>query len=141
MMQTLSEFSIREIIPTLLRGCADKNTKTKLNSLLFLGAVSKCGVKQLSLLLPRVVPALTDIMNDPDNDVKAAAVRSLSQILSTIKNPEVAEIRESIIKALSDPFKNNVVGLDALIHTVFRHFLDHASLSLVMPIIFYGLRP
>lgn len=141
MMQELSEYSIGQIIPVLVKGCSDKNSKTKLNSLLFLGAVSKCGVRQLATHLPGVIPVLTGISNDPDIDVRTAAVKSLSQILSTIKNPEITLIRDQIIEALADPFARNNTGLDSLLHTTFRHYIDAASLSLVLPIVFYGLRP
>lgn len=139
-MQNMSEFGIKQIIPTLLKGCNDKNWKTKLNSILALGAVAYCGSKQLSQSLPVIVPKLTNTINDTNEDVKQAAVKSLSLILSTIKNPEISEMRDVIIKSLSDPFNDNTRSLDVLLSTSFRHYIDGPALSLIMPIIVYGLK-
>lgn len=139
-MQNMSEFGIKQIIPTLLKGCNDKNWKTKLNSILALGAVAYCGTKQLSQSLPVIVPKLTNTINDTNEDIKQAAVKSLSLILSTIKNPEISEMRDVIIKSLSDPFNDNTRSLDVLLSTSFRHYIDGPALSLIMPIIVYGLK-
>jgi hypothetical protein len=45
-----------------------------------------------------------------------------------------------LIKALSDPFYENKRGLDILLKTSFVHYIDIPALSMVIPIIEYGLR-
>ena len=80
------------------------------------------------------------MINDTNTDIKEAAVASLSLIISTIKNPEIIENRDVIIKSLSDPFHFNNRSLDLLLQTRFQHFIDGPALSLIMPIIIYGLK-
>jgi hypothetical protein len=41
---------------------------------------------------------------------------------------------------LSDPFYENKRGLDILLKTSFVHYIDIPALSMVIPIIEYGLR-
>ena len=87
-----------------------------------------------------IVPRLTSKINDTNEDIKNAAINSLSLILSTIKNPEISQIRDIIIKSLSDPFNQNKRSLEAILNIKFNHFIDGPSLSLIMPIIVYGLK-
>ncbi len=42
--------------------------------------------------------------------------------------------------ALSDPFYENKKGLEILLKTPFVHYIDIPALSMVIPIIEYGLR-
>jgi len=60
--------------------------------------------------------------------------------MGTIKNPEIVLIKDVIIKSLSDPFNFNNRSLKALLNIKFIHFIDGPSLSLIMPIIIYGLK-
>ena len=96
LMNEMSEYGVKTVIPILLKGSQDKNWRTKLNSIHALGAVSHCGTKQLSSSLPIIVPQLTSTINDTNLEVKEAAVNSLSLILSTIKNPEISESRDVV---------------------------------------------
>ena len=139
-MKEVSSYSIKQIIPILLEGTEDKNWRKKLNSILGLGAVAYCGIKQLSENLPIIVPKLTNKINDTNENIKEAAVKSLSLILSTIKNPEISQIRDTIILSLSNPFTNNQKSLEALLSIRFMHYIDGPALSLIMPIIIYGLK-
>jgi hypothetical protein len=139
-MREVSEFGIKNLIPSLMRGAQDKNWRTKLSCIHALGAVSYCGTKQLSTSLPVIVPQLTATINDTNEEVRNAAVASLSLILSTIRNPEISDNRDVLIKSLSDPFHHNTRSLDLLLQTRFMHYIDGPALSLVMPVILYGLK-
>lgn len=139
-MGRISEFGIKRILPVLLNGAADKNSKTKYNAILALGSIANCGTRQLSKNLPTIVPTLTHAINDTNEQVNSAAKRSLSLILGTIRNPEVSSLRDVLIKSLSDPFNHNERALEALLKTRFAHSLDGPSLSLIVPIALYGCK-
>lgn len=139
-MQEISEYGVKFIIPVLIKGSNDKNWRTKLNSIHSLGFVAHFRTKQLSTCLPLIVPQLTSMINDTNVDIKEAAVSSLSLIVSTIKNPEIIDNRDVLIKSLSDPFHFNNRSLDLLLQTRFQHYIDGPALSLIMPIIIYGLK-
>lgn len=59
---------------------------------------------------------------------------------STIQNPEISGIADVLIKSLSNPFDDNLKGLEILLSTNFAHYIDAPALSLLIPIIDYGLR-
>lgn len=79
-------------------------------------------------------------MSDTNPRVKEAANEALTIIGSTIKNPEISDIVAILIKSLSDPFYNTYKGLDILLKSQFVHYIDIPALSLIIPIIDYGLR-
>lgn len=58
----------------------------------------------------------------------------------TIKNPEIAENVDILIKSINNPFDENKRGLEVLLKTQFVHYIDVPSLSLIIPIVDYGLR-
>ena len=139
-MFRISEFGIKQILPILIEGTTDKNSKTKYNSILALGSIANCGTKQLSQSLPIIVPKLTEATNDTNDLVNNAAKESLSLILGTIRSPEVSSLKDILIKSLSDPFHHNDRSLEALLKTKFEHALDGPSLSLIVPIALYGCK-
>lgn len=49
-------------------------------------------------------------------------------------------IVDILIKSLNDPFYQNKKGLMILLKSEFVHYLDIPALSLIVPIIDYGLR-
>ena len=58
----------------------------------------------------------------------------------TIKNPEISQNVDILIKAINNPFDENKKGLEVLLKTQFVHYIDIPALSLIIPIIDYGLR-
>eukprot|EP00331_Platyophrya_macrostoma_P014732 CAMPEP_0176466792 /NCGR_PEP_ID=MMETSP0127-20121128/38105_1 /TAXON_ID=938130 /ORGANISM="Platyophrya macrostoma, Strain WH" /LENGTH=177 /DNA_ID=CAMNT_0017860031 /DNA_START=355 /DNA_END=885 /DNA_ORIENTATION=+ len=99
-----------------------------------------CAPKQLSSCLPQIVPKLAGAISDANTYVKDTANLALKEIGSTIKNPEISSISDILIKALSDPYEQNKNGLEILLKTEFVHYIDTPALSLIIPIIDYGLR-
>ena len=66
-------------------------------------------------------------------------MEALSLIGQTIRNPELTLIVDVIIKSLANPFDENKKGLNILLKTEFAHFIDVPALSLIIPVIEYGL--
>ena len=99
-----------------------------------------CSPKQLSQCLPLVVPKLSETLSDTHPKVKEAANKALKEIGQTIKNPEVSEIVDLLIRGLSDPYEKNQDALKVLLKTRFAHILDPQSLSFIVPILDYALR-
>ena len=57
----------------------------------------------------------------------------------SIKQPEVSEMIDVLIKAINDPFYQNRKGLNIILKSEFHHYLDVPALSMIVPIIDYGL--
>jgi len=79
------------------------------------------------------------LLSDTHPKIKEAAFSALEQIGATVENPEIAKNVDVLIKALSNPFYENQKGLEVLLKTDFAHSLDDSSLSIIMPIVNYGL--
>ena len=139
-MKKLSGYGVKRILPDLVEGCNDTNTRSKLANLTALGSIAYCGAKQLAASLPDIVPQLTQATIDTNPMIKEASVKSLNQLLSTIKTPEIVDIRDTLINALSRPYDENGRALEILLNTQFSHLFDTSSIALVMPIIIYGLK-
>jgi len=45
-----------------------------------------------------------------------------------------------LIIALSNPYDENLKGLQVVLETKFRHYIDAPAMSLLIPIIDYGLK-
>jgi HEAT repeat protein len=139
-MRKLSGYGVKKILPILLEGCNESNWRSQLSNLSALGSIAYCASKQLASCLPEIVPKLTLATSDTNTKIQEAAIKSLDQLLSTIKTPEIVNIRETLIKALSKPYDENGRALEILLHTQFGHLFDTSSIALVMPIVIYGLK-
>lgn len=139
-MKRLSGYGVKRILPMLIEGCNDTNSRSKLSNLTALGSIAYCASKQLASSLPEIVPKLTVATVDTNPHIKEAAIKSLNQLLATIKTPEIVDIRDTLINALSRPYDENGRALEILLNTEFKHLFDTSSIALVMPIVLYGLK-
>ncbi|KFM25643.1 Translational activator GCN1 [Auxenochlorella protothecoides] len=139
-MGQLSAQGVRLVMPALLQGVEDKAWRTKEGSIQLLGAMAFCNPRQLGTALPAVVPHLGQALSDPHPRVASAAQRSLDEVASVIRNPEVKRLVPTLLAALGDPNKHTRKMLDMLLSTVFVNTVDAASLALIMPVVQRGLK-
>ncbi|KDN49927.1 ARM repeat-containing protein [Tilletiaria anomala UBC 951] len=139
-MQSISGHCVKLILPTLLAGLDDKQWRSKKGAIELLGAMAYCAPRQLSVSLPTVIPPLSGVLSDSHNQVKTAANKSLKQFGEVIDNPEIKKLTPKLLQALINPNDNIPKALNALLNTSFVHYIDSASLALVMPIIERGLK-
>jgi len=104
-----------------------------------LGNMAYCAPKQISSFLPQIVKGLREVMNDTHEKVHEAAIEAISKIGSVIKCPEVGDMLEAIIKALSNSAQHLNHALNLLLQTSFVHSIDAPSLSLLVPLLDSGL--
>ena len=139
-MSKLSAHGVKLVMPAVLSAFNDPAWRTKQASIHMLGAMSHLAPKQLASALPKVVPKLTEAFSDTHAKVKASAQEALNEISTVVKNPEIASICPTLLKALTDPADNTAKALEALIATEFLHAIDSPSLALIAPILHRGLR-
>ncbi|KAL2941260.1 Protein ILITYHIA [Bienertia sinuspersici] len=131
---------VKLVLPSLLKGLEDKAWRTKQSSVQLLGAMAYCAPQQLSQCLPKIVPKLTEVLTDTHPKVQSAGQTALQQVGSVIKNPEIASLVPTLLKALSDPNDHTRYALDILLQTTFVNSVDAPSLALLVPIVHRGLR-
>ncbi|PWN35796.1 ARM repeat-containing protein [Meira miltonrushii] len=139
MMQNISGYGVRLIMPSLLEGLEDKQWRTKKGAIELLGAMAYCAPKQLSHFLPTVIPNLNEPIKDSHKQVRLAAETALKGFGDVISNPEVKKLVPVIMKALVDPAKTPAAQR-AMLTQKWIHVLDGPSLALLVPVIDRGLR-
>ncbi|CAD8203588.1 unnamed protein product [Paramecium pentaurelia] len=141
LLQSLSSYGVKIMLQSLLTGLdSDTQWRAKVANIWALGHLAHCSPKQLSSCLPQIVNSISKAISDTHPDVKAEAYKSLNEIGSTIKNPEISSISDILIISLSNPYDENLRGLQVVLETKFRHYIDAPAMSLLIPIIDYGLR-
>ena len=139
-MSQLSGQGVKLVLPALLKSIDEADAwRTKQGAIDVLGAMAHCAPRQLSQCLPTVVPRLCETLQDTHPKVKAASKASLARIGEVIRNPEIKEISESLLNALSDASYTSK-ALQRLMDMAFVHAVDAPSLAIIMPILHKSLK-
>ena len=140
MMKELSGFGVDKIMPNLIKGLHTMNSKGKIANIEILGQFAYCAPKQLSIYVPKIIKEIMKVLTDPQKNVQETASNVLNDIASTIKNPEIVDNADILIKAIQYPFDCSKNALEMLMETQFYHYLDPPSLALIIPILDYNLK-
>lgn len=140
LMRCLSATGVRMILPVLLKAIDQDAWRTKVGSVQLLASMGHCAPKQLSLCLPTIVPKVIEVLGDSHMKVQEAASQALRQLCQAIRNPEISGFSKHIMNALQDPANLTHDCLVLVTKLEFKHFIDAASLSLIMPILQRGFK-
>ncbi len=102
-MRLLTGQGVKAVMPAVLAGVADSSWKTKTASIALLGNMAFCAPRQLTALLPAVVPVLVAAFDDPHPRVQAAGRAALAEVGRVIRNPELAAVAPALLAAVADP--------------------------------------
>ena len=138
-MRNLSPHGVKLVMPKVLEGLTDSRWRTKHVAIQMLGSMAYCSPQSLSSCLPRIVPVLTESCNDAQTAIQEAARSALLDIGNVIRTPEIADLQDVLIRALTEPHLYTASALKTLTETSFHHTIDAPSLSLIIPILMRGL--
>jgi hypothetical protein len=139
-MKIQSGYGVKIIMPRLIKDLHTMNWRSKVVNIEILGQFAFCAPKQLSIYIPKVIKEIMTVFKDPHEKVQETAIAVLKDISSVIKNPEIVDLSDLLIAAVSNPFEHSKNALTAVLETTFKHAIDPPSLALVIPIIDYNLK-
>ena len=135
---SLHTFSL--IQSSILKALDGNQWLTKVESIQLLAAMAFCAPRQLSALLPVVVPQLTHVLASAHQQVRKVARKALEDIGSVVRNPEIQSLVPQLLNALADPSEHTKNALQRLLDTSFVNSVGAPSLALIVPILTRGLR-
>ena len=139
MISKLSAHGMKRILPQLTHGLEETKWRSKVGAIEALGKMAFCAPKQLSAALPNIVPQVIKAFSDTNPKVLEAANKAISDIGSVITNPEIFQLVPVLSRALGD-ISHLSEAFKVIIDTTFHHYLDTASLSLIVPLVETGLK-
>jgi hypothetical protein len=139
MISKLSAHGMKRILPQLTHGLEETKWRSKVGAIEALGKMAFCAPKQLSAALPNIVPQVIKAFSDTNQKVLEAANKAISDIGSVITNPEIFQLVPFLSRALGD-ISHLSEAFKVLIDSTFHHYLDTASLSLIVPLVETGLK-
>ena len=99
------------------------------------GALLRCNFTLIMLSL-----ALTATFPSYNLKVRESGKKSLKDVRSVVRNPEVAGLSEVLLAALVEPAKHTKAAVEALLVCEFVHSIDAPSLALLVPVLQRAMR-
>lgn len=139
-MKATTLYGVKKLIPVAVANLDDIQWRLKKGLVELLGSMAYLDPTQLSALLLTIIPEIVGVLNDTHKEVRKAADAALKRFGEVIRNPEIQEAVPVLVKAIGDPTGATDAALDALIKTQFVHYIDGASLALIIHVIHRGMK-
>ncbi|KNH01761.1 translational activator GCN1 [Perkinsela sp. CCAP 1560/4] len=140
MIAGLSPIGTQQILPALLLDFSKDSIRAKKDLMDLIISIALRNGPQTLTVLHMIIPVVVEHLSDTHETVAKKAAETLQRIVSLIPCEEIRNHIRRITAALQNPGCDTEEALDALLSARFRHSLDIASLSLILPIILRGIR-
>lgn len=131
--------SFRLLFPTLTAGMCEEDWRVKVGTLQLLKTLSPRMPKQISPLLPQIIPQVSNCIYDSKKQVQVAGIDALNEACRAISNEDIRHLTPQLVSVIARP-DESASTLDALLETTFVATVDSPTLALIAPLLGKALR-
>ena len=135
----LSPHTFRALWPMLTAGMVDDDWRVKCAALQMLKAAAPRMSRQLSPLLPDIIPAVSVCIADAKKQVQTLALEALNEACQAITNDDIRHLTPMLVSVIAKPEESEKT-LNKLLETTFVSNVDSATLALIAPLLGKVLR-
>mmetsp|Transcript_18475 Transcript_18475/g.30220 ORF Transcript_18475/g.30220 Transcript_18475/m.30220 type:complete len:579 (-) Transcript_18475:91-1827(-) len=129
----------RLIVPVIFEALHSPEWRVKAAALDRLSQVAELAPKQVSRLLPKIIPTVTAQVWDTKPQVTKSANQTLLAVCQTNENPDVSPAIPAVVNAISKP-ADTYKAVEELMATTFVATVDSSTLAILCPILSRGLK-
>ena len=127
------------VVPVLFEALRSPEWRVKSSALERLAQVAERAPRQMSKLLPEVIPTVTGQIWDTKPQVTKAATSALLAVCGTNDNPDIRPAIPAVVHAVSKP-ADTYKAVEELMATTFVSAVDASTLAILCPILSRGLK-
>jgi len=127
------------LCPVIFAALESPEWRVKFCALQCLSQLASIVPKQICLLLPKIIPAVSSEVFDTKPQVAKAAGSCLLAVCQTNSNPDVAPAIPAVVKAIIKPSETSK-AIEELMGTTFVASVDASTLSILCPVLSRGLK-
>jgi len=135
----MNPYSFRTLLPILLKAMNDEDWRVKVVALSFLKQISPRVSRQVSPLLPEIIPAVTECIISTKPQVQQAGLDTLTEACRAISNDDIRHLVPQLVSVIARPDESEST-LNALLETTFVATVDAPTLALIAPTLGKALR-
>lgn len=128
----MNPYSFRTLLPILLHAMTDEDWRVKVAALNFLRQISPRVSRQVSPLLPEIIPAVSECMLNTKPQVQQAGLETLTEACRAITNDDIRHLVPQLVSVIARPDESEKT-LNCLLETTFVATVDSPTLALIAP--------
>ena len=139
-VEQLCPYAARVVFPALIASVATVNDwRVKVAALTLMHSIASRESGQLSVLLPQIIPEVSECMKDPKKQVREIGEKAMQALCSSISNEDIVHLVPQLVSVISHP-EESAATLDLLMETTFVATVDAATLALITPLLIKSLK-
>lgn len=132
--------ALRLFFPALLAAISEEDWRVRVGALNLIKTLSPRMSRELSPLLPLLIPKATDCIYDNKKQVQYAAIEALNEACNAITNEDIRPLVPQLVSVIAHP-EESIKTLDLLLETTFVATVDSPVLALIAPLLGKSLKP
>jgi elongation factor 3 len=139
MLTLVNTHAVAQTCGTLFSSLKHTEWRVKWFSLECFSLLAKVHPLEIAVLLPKIIPALTDMVWDTKTQVSKSAGKALLDCCNTNLNADIKPAVPAVVAAIVKP-SETVKAIETLLHTTFIAAVDSSTLSMLCPVLSRALK-